>query len=227
MANIKLDKQSYIAEPLYQWDKNQTLTIYGMSLPSIPEIHFANASMDRAIVRQSTMDANGIVTVEVPNSLLQKPQNVIVYVCIYSGNTFETWYKFEVPLKARQKPSDYTIEDTDGEIYSFRELENKIDETVAEINAQHDKSTTNYNEAVAALEESKTSYEDAKQQIIDEFATQLEQNGVDVSTKVDKVTTATEGNIVVFAANGNIKDSGETMSTLAEKIADEIAGGEW
>ena len=36
MATVKVEKNSYTVEPLYQWDKDQTLEIYGLSLASIP-----------------------------------------------------------------------------------------------------------------------------------------------------------------------------------------------
>ena len=73
MANVRVEKNRYTVDPLYQWDLNQVLQIYGLSLPSVPEIHFTNDAMDRAIVKQASMDAAGVITVDVPNSLLQKP----------------------------------------------------------------------------------------------------------------------------------------------------------
>ena len=116
----------YSVDTLYQWDSNQVLTIYGLSLSKIPEIHFVNSAMERAIVRQATQDDAGVITVNIPNSLLQKPYTITAYICIYEGDTFETIYKIDIPVKARKEPSDYTFIDDAGEIYSFNELENKI-----------------------------------------------------------------------------------------------------
>lgn len=130
MSIVNVQKDRYTAEPLYQWDVNQVLEIRGLSLPSVPSIHFTNEAMDRAIVRQATMDGAGVVTVDIPNSLLQKPYKIKAYVCIYEGETFETLYKIEIPVNARKKPADYTIED-DQEVYSFNELENYVYNTVA------------------------------------------------------------------------------------------------
>lgn len=125
MSIVTVNKNTYTVEPLYQWDKDQTLEIRGLSLAKVPEIHFAHEGMGRAIVRQSTMDAAGVVTVDVPNSLLQKPYTVHVYVCAYTGGTFETLYKIDVPVKARECPADYTLEN-DHEVYSFNALENEV-----------------------------------------------------------------------------------------------------
>lgn len=116
----------YSVDPLYQWDLNQVLTIYGLSLTTIPEIHFTSSAMERAIVRQATMDDDGVITVNIPNSLLQKPYTITAYVCMYEGETFETLHKIDIPVKARKAPADYTFVDDADEIYSFKKLENMI-----------------------------------------------------------------------------------------------------
>lgn len=130
MAIVVVNKNIYKVDSLYQWDINQVLEIQGLSLPTIPEIHFTNDAMDKAIVRQATMDDKGIITVEIPNSLLQKPYKITAYVCIYEDETFKSLYKLEIPVKARKKPMDYTIETNDNEIYSFNAIENLVNNTV-------------------------------------------------------------------------------------------------
>lgn len=127
MAIVTVDKNTYTVDPLYQWDKNQELVIYGLSLPTIPEIHFKHEYMDKAIVRQPSMDSAGVIRVEVPNSLLQKPYTVTAYVCVYEGSTFKTLYEIKVPVKARPMPADYTLDTGDDEVYSFNALENKVE----------------------------------------------------------------------------------------------------
>lgn len=126
MSIVTVIKNHYTVEPLYQWDSNQVLEIRGLSLASLPEIHFTNNAMERAIVRQATMDDAGVITVDIPNALLQKPYKINVYVCTYTNDTFETLYNIVVPVKPRKKPEDYVFEDTDGEIYSFNALENLV-----------------------------------------------------------------------------------------------------
>ena len=127
MANkVTIKNGKYTVESIYQWDKGQVLEIYGLSLPSKPEIHFTNDTMDRAIVRKATMNSAGVITVNIPNSLLQKPYTIKAYVCICEGDTFESLYQLIIPVKARKKPADYTLEVTDEEVYSFHKLEDMV-----------------------------------------------------------------------------------------------------
>lgn len=128
---------NYITDSLYQWDVNQDLVIGGLGLSIAPEIHFANADMDRAIVRQSTLES-GVVTVRIPNSLLQAALTIKAYVGLYEGDTFKVIETIEIPVIAKARPSDYTIENTDEEIYSFNKLENEIANAKKEIADQCD-----------------------------------------------------------------------------------------
>lgn len=160
MAKVTVLKDRYTVDPLYQWDLNQVLQIYGLSLASIPEIHFTNVAMDRAIVRQATMDAAGVISVNVPNSLLQKPYKIRAYVCIYAGDAFKSLYLITIPVEARSQPNDYTIAANDEEVYSFNALENKIDNTLElvlarydDVNAKYEDVNQKYNEALNIIEE--------------------------------------------------------------------------
>lgn len=131
MAELIVNKgDRYTVDPLFQWDINQTLEIHGLSLASDPEIHFSTEVLNGAIVRQAARDSKGIITVKIPNSLLQKPYKIDVFVCVYEGETFQSLYKMSIPVDARKRPFDYTLEDTDEEIYSFNELENHLYETL-------------------------------------------------------------------------------------------------
>lgn len=120
----------YTVDPLFQWDINQTLKIHGLSLASDPKIHFSTEVLNGAIVRQATRDSKGIITVKIPNSLLQKPYKIDVFVCVYEGETFQSLYKMSISVNARKRPFDYTLEDTDEEIYFFNKLENQLYETL-------------------------------------------------------------------------------------------------
>ena len=134
MSKVTVTKNTYTAESLYQWDKDQVLEVRGLSLPAVPEVHFSNEAVGAAIVQQASMDAAGVITADVPNSLLQKPYKIKAYICQYSGSTFETLYKMEIPVVARAKPADYTLED-DAEVYSFNAMENEIANAVAKADA--------------------------------------------------------------------------------------------
>lgn len=143
MSIVKIIKDRYSVDPVYQWSRNQDLVIYGLSLSSIPEIHFANSRMKNAIVKQSKVDESGVITVQIPNTLLEVASPIDVYICTYEGDSFQTLYKITVPIKAKQKPDDYITVDEE-EIYSYNALENMV------INAL-DKLTTDYTEAIDKL----------------------------------------------------------------------------
>ena len=116
---------NYAIDSLHQWDRNQVLTLRGLNLATAPEVHFSNKNMARAIVRQATME-NHVVTVSIPNSLLQDPLRIYAHIGIYEGSTFTVVETVEIPVIPRARPCDYQIEDTDGEIYSFSALENAL-----------------------------------------------------------------------------------------------------
>lgn len=116
---------AYVTDSLYQWDINQVLTVSGLNLTVAPEVHFSNANMERAIVRQAKLN-NGSVTVDIPNSVLQDPLPIYAHIGIYEGSTFKVVEYAIIPVIPRMRPADYQIEDSDEEIYSFKALENAL-----------------------------------------------------------------------------------------------------
>lgn len=116
---------TYVTESLYQWELNQTLEVSGLNLSVAPEVHFSNANMEKSLVRQSTMK-NHIVSVDIPNSLLQDSLTIDAHIGIYEGETFKVIEKVQIPIIPRKRPADYRIQDSDEEIYSFNRLENMI-----------------------------------------------------------------------------------------------------
>lgn len=138
---------SYVTDTLYQWDINQSLVLTGLNLSSAPEVHFSNGNMDRAIVRQAS-NVNNVVSVAIPNSLLQDPLTITAHVGVYEGETFKVIEKVVIPVNPRKRPYDYKIEDTDEEIYSFKALENKLENVISELQAQY---ASVVNEALISL----------------------------------------------------------------------------
>ena len=128
----------YVTDSLNQWDINQVLRVNGLNLTTAPEVHFSNSTMDKAIVRQSKLE-NHVVVVNIPNSLLQMPYAIMAHIGIYEGDTFKVIEQVKIPVKPRTRPADYVFEDTDGEVYSYKKLENmiaNINETWVEKNAE-------------------------------------------------------------------------------------------
>ena len=198
MATVTVESNMYKVDPLYQWDLNQTLVIYGLSLARTPEIHFTNASMGRAIVRQATMNAAGVVSVSIPNSVLQQAGTLKVYVCTYEGVTFQTLYKIEVEVKARTQPADYTLTD-DPEVYSFNALENQV------VNVLDKYATVD-----AKLTAAKTAYEGAKA-IVDDAVNNA------VATVLASIPTLTAAEIQTPCESGGTNSdflNGTGLTTL-------------
>jgi hypothetical protein len=154
MAIANIENNRYSVDSVYQWDINQKLEIRGLSLPSTPEIHFSNSDMTRSIVRRANMDKAGVITVDIPNSLIQKPYKIKAYICIYESETFKSLYCIEIPVKAKNKPGDYTIEN-DEEIYSFNALESLVNDTVNTLKIENEKTI----ERVETLEQSDVTME--------------------------------------------------------------------
>lgn len=130
-----------MTDSLNQWDLNQTLTVTGLNLTTAPVVHFSNSNVDRAIVRQATLE-DQVVSVGIPNSLLQDPLTIKAHIGIYEGNTFKVIELVEIPVIPRKRPMDYQIETTDGEVYSFAALENAIEnlrKQITDLTAEVDK----------------------------------------------------------------------------------------
>lgn len=228
MSVVTVEKNTYTAEPLYQWDKDQVLEVYGLSLASIPEVHFCHVDMSRAIVRQATMDAAGVIQVEVPNSLLQKPYKLQAFICTYAGSTFQTLYKIEIQVKERAKPADYTLED-DPEVYSFNALENLILNTLADVTAQNDATQKAAAETLAGANTAKSGAETAQKaaetaQKAAEAAQSATEAARDKGLEYLQVTEdAMEGAQAAQAAAETAAAGAQTAAESAARDADDAA----
>lgn len=155
---------SYVTDSLYQWDINQVLAVRGINVEYTPEVHFSNANMDKAIVRQATRSiATGpnYFEVDIPNSLLQHPLTIRAHVGTYEGDTFKVLELIEIPVIARTRPADYQIEDADEEIYSFKALENAINNrlTINDFNRQRDNLNHRIDNIIAYASETESNTE--------------------------------------------------------------------
>ena len=236
MSVILLTGDRYKVDNLYQWDKDQELEISGLTLQRTPEIHFTNRDMDRAIVRQAQMDNTGVITVRIPNSMLQSSMPMIVYVCGYEGATFKTYYNFSVPIYGRAKPADYKLENTDDEIYSFNALENLIMNTRDEIIKDNNETEENVSEF---FENSKKEVSEMLVDAVFQFQDISKELKSDVDTKVTALTervdniyidsTPTEGNAELIDVRTDFegtthKSAGAAVRSQVEKLDTAIKG---
>lgn len=158
---VKVENKSYTVEPLYQWDLNQMLEIRGLSMAAVPEVHFTNDALVRAVRRFATMDAAGVIQVEVPNALLQTAAKIRALVCIREGEVFKTYHEIRIPVKPRPRPADYTITD-DQDVYSFLALENLVYESATKTAADAEAAAASAAQAVSAAGAAQTTAGEAK-----------------------------------------------------------------
>ena len=98
-----------------QWDVDQKLKIVVYDadsglLKNAPYVHFANVKSTEALVVRSTVEGTDTIIVEIPNSLLQEPWPLLVYVYLndnLDAHSQKTIIKIEIPVHKRVKPSDY------------------------------------------------------------------------------------------------------------------------
>lgn len=150
MSVITIRKNNtYSVTEVYQWDNNRDLEIYGLTLASLPEIHFANARMNKAIVKQAESYENGVIKVKIPNALLETATPITIYICEHRDDEFISKYSLTINVKARLKPEDY-IEEDEEKIYSYNALENLVHDTVITLKEEND---TFHDEIIAEVTE--------------------------------------------------------------------------
>ena len=210
MAVITINKNNtYTANDLFQWDANRILEIYGLTLRSLPEIHFANARMSKAIVKQALSYENGVIKVKIPNILLETAIPITVYVCGYEGAEFISRYSLTINVKARQKPEDYIAED-DEKIYSYNALENFVNNTVINLKKENDilyddvikKVNAKYDETISKMNVAMDNAISEMRGIV-ENATIAEADTLDGYNAEDFVL-ASKGGTTVFNSDGSI-----------------------
>lgn len=213
MAEIKLESNGYYnVDPLYQWDLNQTLYIYGVSVVN-PIIHINNKTMVKSIVCRPTIDKSGVISVKIPNSLLQKSEPICVYICSYVGEDFKTYYKMEIPVKGRPKPADYTLDVDDEEVYSFVKLE----QAISNINAR----VVDYEKAVDVSVEK---VNDISNRVNGEFTNKINSMSERILANATSISTINErtGPWAIDENVGKINASSETVHISNESATDPV-----
>lgn len=110
-----LNSQGESVDHFTQWDMGQFLIIEDTGLSEAPEFHFCNKTSSEALVVASSMSADGVITVNVPNSLLRESYTIIAYMYLVESVSSDendisakTLHTIMLPVRPRVKPSDYT-----------------------------------------------------------------------------------------------------------------------
>lgn len=95
---------------LWQYDYGQTLSIEGLNLPKIVEIHFSLDDKNGDSITKIALTENNITTVHIPDALLENndiASNYNIYAFIYIADSDEgnTEYRITMPVKTRPKPN--------------------------------------------------------------------------------------------------------------------------
>lgn len=95
---------------LYQWDKNQSITVSGLSTEPVPVFQFSNRKHQTSITVPATVTGSGLLAM-VPNELLEEAETLHAYIYreVASG-AGRTLGVVSIPVRPRRKPSDY-VED--------------------------------------------------------------------------------------------------------------------
>ena len=102
ITTIKFCGNIATAPALYQYDYGQRLVFQNIDLPSVYEVHFANAGDTDTITALG--DDDGVI---IPDELLLDSGSLYAYIYLHAGNDDgETEYKATIPVLARPKPSE-------------------------------------------------------------------------------------------------------------------------
>lgn len=193
---------TYSADDLFQWDTNRSLVIYGLNLSVLPEIHFANSKMDKAIVKQAVSD-NDAFKVEIPNSLLETAIPIHVWICYYENDEFISKYAFKILVKSRPKPEDYFAED-DEKIYSYNALENLVNNTIVNLQTENEDFHTNMTAEVERL--------------CNQLKNDVEKSNQNTVSQVNQSNKNTENQVKYLLENTEISNADEVDGYHAEEF---------
>lgn len=122
-------------DSFYQWDLDRQVIVEDSS---VVEVHFCNRTDACSLV---TEVVNGVA--DVPNILLQNSFDIRVFGYDGKATRFDKVFK----VNPRTRPADYVY--TETEVLTWRELENRINETVAQAESTVNESVQRSEQAIA------------------------------------------------------------------------------
>ena len=127
---------------LWQWDYGQKLTIHGLNLPSVYEVHFCNPGDAETILQLG--DWSGV---NIPDECLTSGKNVFAFIYLHDGSEDgETVYKITVKVNPRPKPTDRTPSETQRD--ALNDVINAINSYLASGGGGGSSATANYQQLI-------------------------------------------------------------------------------
>ena len=96
------DKNGNSINGFTQWDINQTLYINNWNYDSTPIFHFCNTKSSEALVVKGLIEENYRAKANIPNILLQESYPINVFVYLEDGESGNTIYVSQIPVKKRK-----------------------------------------------------------------------------------------------------------------------------
>lgn len=123
-----------IGPTLNQWDYGQQIKVSGLPSTANLEVHLANISSAKAVVKEVTVNEDGSIQFDIPNALLQVAEQITCYIYSDTGTAGETIRTIILPVSPRKQPEDYITpadtERTQLEQWAAEEETRKANEAV-------------------------------------------------------------------------------------------------
>lgn len=243
------DKYGNSIDEFVQWDTNIVMYI-DWEHNCTPIFQFGNTKSDRLLVVKGeavNIENKNVARVSVPNILLQQAYPIIGFVYLESevdGNEHyyvgKTEYNFNIPVRAKNKPSDYKFSEN-TEYISWVNLQEELRERIADLDSEADvyynktreyideiDSETNeyYNKIrddIAELEDNSREHITELENSSREFLEELENNSREYIDELESNlgTAKNNANIAVNAKNDSViaKENSESASVLSQSYA--------
>lgn len=220
----------------FQWDVDQKIVIKIKGcdqeyLSIAPEVHFTNVKRDEALIVRSTVSNGDTITADVPNILLQENYPLLVYVYLTDSqdvSSQKTILYSEIPIRKRQKPSDYLyIENIKRITANMIKKEIEASTESARTNAINDINNTK-NDAINTVNQKKNDFISTGNDLVDE-ATEIKNNTKKTYENVVEIANQTQTTIendidIMIKQNGlilktiNDGDGNTTLSIVINEL---------
>ncbi len=95
-----------------QYDYGQFLTLYGLHLPPVVEVHFKNALSEELLVVAGSTEEE-VTTVQIPNKMLNEPHNITAYIFMSDGESGRTVLRIDLNMRIRPQPQQVSTDPDD------------------------------------------------------------------------------------------------------------------
>lgn len=124
-VNFPPNISSLTAPGLTQYDTGQIISMTGTGITTeTVQVHFAASGQSGAIVKTGTV-LGGVITAEIPDSVLAMGRTITAWAYVIDGDARETRYTAVLPVVNRARPQDY-ISPAEPPYLTANELNDRI-----------------------------------------------------------------------------------------------------